>query len=240
MARFSFFGKYRMTEDPAAKPEHPWHHCQIHCLDFEGSLRSGIIEYGLVTIQHMDVLSMHTRLCKGEGPIPEMESLTHQIRDEDVNDAESLSSDWELFRDKRSSGPFAAHHAGVENGLLKSVWPYTSPSKDFISGHYEVDWGPWLDTCSLYRSLFPGLPSYNLEALVTYFGLAEKLNGLAKVYCPGQRSSYHCASYDALGSAVLLFQLKAYEEIHEMSLSQLLQWSQPGNQNSGLSQLELL
>lgn len=218
----------------------PWHCCPIHCLDFEGSLRSGVVEYGLVTIQDLDVVSLETRLCQSTGPIPEMETLTHQIRIEDLGGVDPLSADWELFRDKRITGPFAAHHAGVENGLIKSVWPYTSPSVDFISGNYDVEWGPWLDTCSLYRAFFPGLETYNLGSLIQHFDLGNKLGQLAEEFCPEKRRFYHCAGYDALASAVLLLQLEDYEEVKNMSLSQLLQWSQPGAQQGGMNQLELL
>lgn len=240
MPSFSILGKQRMSDD-TFDPQAVWHSQTIHCLDFEGSRRSGIVEYGLVTIRDMDVVAIETRLCRGSGSIPVMETATHQIRDVDVQTAEPISESWELFRDKRASGPFAAHHAGVENGLIKLVWPYTTQCLNYISGTQDVDWGPWLDTCALYRALFPELDSYNLGALIKNFGLDEKLNNLARKHCPKDRSAFHCASYDALASALLILQLENYSELKVLSLPQLLQWSQAGGGNPPVGdQLELL
>ena len=229
-----------MSEDSNDIPT-AWHEHEIHCLDFEGSLRSGIVEYGLVTIKDLAVVGIETRLCRGSGTIPEMETATHHIRNVDIVDASPISDSWELFRDHRASGPFAAHHAGVENGLIKSVWPYPNRCLNFMTGEQDVDWGPWLDTCALYRTLFPDMESYNLSALIQAFGLETHLNELAVQHCPETRSTYHCAAYDALASGILLIQLEQYEELRGITLPQLLQWSQPGNagQIQG-DQLELL
>jgi DNA polymerase III epsilon subunit-like protein len=240
MAGFLLLGKQRMNED-LTDTQSLWHQHVIHFLDFEGSLRSGILEYGLVTIKDLSVVELETRLCRGTGVIPEMETATHQIRKADVVDAPPLSESWELFRDLRTIGPFGAHHAGVENGLIKSVWPYTNRCLNFLNGEQDVDWGPWLDTCALYRTLFPDLESYNLSALIQAFGLEDRLNQLAVQHCPESRNTYHCAGYDALASAVLVLQLEAYEELKELTLPQLLQWSQPGNTSQAQGdQLELL
>lgn len=218
-----------------------WQNQMVHCIDFEGSRRSGVVEYGIVSIQALEVKYVETRLCCPTGIIPEMETATHKIRTSDVEAEEPLSESWDLFRDLRKSGPFAAHHAGVENGLIKSVWPFTSPSPNFISGVLDVEWGPWLDSCALYRALFPGLESYNLASLIRHFDLLEHLEGLSLSWCPETRCEFHCAAFDALASAVLILQLANYEGIKSWPLSQLLQWSQPGGagQDSS-SQLELL
>jgi DNA polymerase-3 subunit epsilon len=227
--------------DELAESPLPWHQHLIHCLDFEGSRRSGIVEYGLVTLHESEVIAMETRLCRASGPIPEIETATHQIRQVDVESTEPISESWELFRDKRREGPFAAHHAGVENGLIKSVWPFSNQCPNFISGELDVDWGPWLDTCALYRALFPGMESYNLAALIYALELNSRLDRLAERFCPPQRSNFHCAPYDALASAVLLQQLESYEGIQSFSLAQLLQWSQPGKSGPPEgNQLELL
>lgn len=240
MAGFLMLGKQRMLEEKTEATK-MWHEHPIHCLDFEGSLRSGILEYGLVTIRDLSVVELESRLCRGTGNIPEMEAATHQIRDADVASALPLADSWELFRDRRAGGPFAAHHAGVENGLIKSVWPYTNRCMNFMTGEQDVDWGPWLDTCALYRTLFPEMESYNLSALIQAFGLQDRLNQLAVNHCPENRNTYHCAGYDALASAVLLLQLEEYEELRGLSLPQLLQWSQPGRTNMAQGdQLELL
>ena len=240
MAAFSFLGKQRMNEDNPESPK-PWYKHSIHCLDFEGSRRSGIVEFGLVTIVDFDFMAMETRLCRSIAPIPEIETATHQIRDIDVAESDPLSESWELFRDRRLDGPFAAHHARVENGLIKSVWPFVTRCPNFITGNLDVDWAPWLDTCALYRALFPDLESYNLSRLIDAFGLQERLDDLASRFCPIHRSSFHCAPYDALASGVLLLQLQKYDEISMLTLEQLMSWSQPGNgHGADGNQLELL
>jgi DNA polymerase-3 subunit epsilon len=226
--------------DDSLESSAPWNRHPIYCLDFEGSRRSGIVEYGLVTLFESEVVAIETRLCRATGPIPEMETATHQIRQIDVESSEPIAESWELFRDKRAEGPFAAHHAGVENGLIKSVWPFVTQCPNFISGALDVDWGPWLDTCALYRALFPGLESYNLAHLIRTFELNSLLDGYAERFCPEARSNFHCAPYDALASAVLLKQLESYEELNSLSLSQLLQWSQPGKGGQEGIQMELL
>lgn len=219
----------------------PWYKHPIHCLDFEGSRRSGIVEFGLVTLFDGEVTDLATRLCLSTSPIPEIETATHQIRDLDVANCEPFSESWELFRDRRFEGPFAAHHAGVENGLIKSVWPFVTQCKNFITGSLDVDWGPWLDTCALYRALFPNLDSYNLGQLVATFGLQSRLDDLASRFCPKNRCGFHCAPYDALASGVLILQLQKYDELRMLSLEQLLSWSQPGNGSTvDENQLELL
>jgi DNA polymerase III epsilon subunit-like protein len=240
MPFFLFFWKQRMIEEILETPR-PWHKHAIHCLDFEGSRRSGIVEYGLVTILDLEVVAMETRLCKASAPIPEMEAVTHKIRQADVEFCDPISESWNLFRDKRLEGPFAAHHAGVENGLIKSVWPFVTQCPNFITGALDVDWGPWLDTCALYRALFPDLDSYNLSKLISNFDLNEKLESLAQRFCPESRKTFQCAPYDALASAVLILELQAYDELRALTLEQFLKWSQPGKDviTDG-NQLELL
>ena len=229
-----------MSVDSTEKPK-PWNRHCVHCLDFEGSRRSGIVEYGLVTLFESEVVAVETRLCRAQGPITEIESATHNIRQKDVATLEGIEGSWELFRDRRSEGPFAAHHAGVENGLIKSVWPFVTECTNFMTGGLDIDWGPWLDTCALYRALFPGLDSYNLANLIQTFDLTTRLELWADRFCPPTRNTFHCAPFDALASAVLLQQLEAYEELKSLSLAQLLQWSQPGKEDSfDENQLELL
>ena len=183
---------------------------------------------------------MSTRLCHAHASISHWETATHNIREEDVADAELFETEWEQFRDKRVQGPFAAHNASFENGLLKSVWPFTSLCPNFITDSMDIDWGPWLDTCALYRSIFPGLESYSLSELVKTFHLQIQLNQWAEQWCPTERRTFHCAPYDALASAALLSNLKNFEDAKMLSLSQILLWGQPGETDFSQDQLELL
>ena len=143
-----------------------------------------------------------------------------------VNNMESLQNlslecpdfahDFDLFAQLRKSGPLCAHNASVEDRFLKSTWSYTRQSPDFSNPKEDrllTSWGPWLDTLSIYRRLYPDLDSYQLNTLIGLFGLKESLNQLAQEYCPKERIRYHCALYDALASALLLQRLFTLEEL---------------------------
>ena len=84
-----------------------------------------------------------------------------------------------------------------------------------------TSWGPWLDTLSIYRRLYPDLDNYQLNTLISLFKLEESLNQLAQEYCPKERIRYHCALYDALACALLLQRLFSLEELKGLSLFQL-------------------
>jgi DNA polymerase III epsilon subunit-like protein len=134
-----------------------------------------------------------------------------------------FSEEWELFAGLRERGPLAAHYAGVENALLKAVWPYPRNSPDFARpGERVIDWGPWVDTARIYAQLFPRLASGQLEALVTAGGLQPELDRVALQHCPSERRCYHAALYDALAGTLLLRELARDQQIAGLSMMQLL------------------
>ena len=182
-----------------------WTETPIHFLDFEGNQRSGILEYGVVTVLRGQVISAHTRLCAARDRIRAEETAVHGLSDEDLRDQRPLSDDWDLFASLRESGPFAAHFSGVENSLIKTVWPYPRSCPDFgRPGEQAADWGPWVDTAPLCLEFFPGQSSSNLETLIQTFGLQPQLDALSLTHCPEARRMYHAALYDALAGALLL------------------------------------
>jgi len=198
----------------------------IHVLDFEGSRQSGIVEYGLVTLRAGRIEGTETRLCRATGTISDGDRLQHGISEAAVAGSEPFEADWELFAGLRESGPFCAHHAAVEDGLLRAVWAYGRRSPDFSEeGLLTSGWGPWLDTLPLYRRVYPNLESYKLGDLVTLFELEGELESLADLHCPVRRARYHCALYDALASALLLKRLLELPELEAVSLRWLLQQS---------------
>lgn len=213
----------------------------IHVIDFEGSRRSGILEYGVVTLRQGAVEAARTRLCRPLGRVDEMDIAVHRIRPAVAERFPPFSDEWGLFSELRKTGPLAAHFAGAENSLIKSVWPYPSPSPDFVRPGREInEWGPWIDTGRLYAEVFPGLESGNLQLLIQAFGYQEELDELARVHCPAERSAYHAALYDALAAAVLLLKLLERPEFADASLVWLLQMSAgrgPGRER--ISQREL-
>ena len=196
----------------------------IHIIDFEGSTQTGVLEWGIVSIQGENLLEAKTRLCGTKSSIDVIDSEQHGISSELVAECPDFANDFNLFAQLRKSGPLCAHNASVEDRFLKNTWSYTQKSPNFSNPDEDrliTSWGPWLDTLSIYRRLYPDLESYQLNTLIGLFGLEESLNQLAREYCPKKRIRYHCALYDALASALLLQRLFTLEELKDLSLFQL-------------------
>lgn len=215
-----------------------WTDTPIHVIDFEGSRTTGVLEYGVVTLLHGMVAEVHTRICAPIGHIPEAETKVHGISLADTAGEAPFSADRDLFLDLRSSGPLCAHNASFENHLLKAVWPYPRTAPDFLaSGHDVADWGPWIDTYRLYELVFPTLQDHGLGSLLATFSLADKLDILSKSHCPISRRHYHCALYDALGSALLLTHLAELPGYEHMTLDWLIIQSHKMEENRAQTEL---
>ena len=205
-----------------------WTHVPIHFIDFEGSIASGILEYGVVTLHGGMVSETQTRLCRATGNVRAEDEAVHGISAQAVEKAAPFANEFGRFGTLRASGPLAAHYAQAENSLIKSVWPYPRVSPDFSrvdQGRSIADWGPWIDTGRIYAELFPQLKTGKLAELVTAFGLQEELDTLAAEHCPADRKKYHAALYDALAAALLLIALGRRPEFARMTVPWLLQTS---------------
>ncbi len=182
-----------------------WTEQPIFFVDFEGSLGSGVLEYGVATLLDGQIVEAKTRLCGATGRIRAEDTAIHGLRAETLRAHAPLSADWDYFAGLRERGPLAAHFAGAENSLLKSVWPYPRRSPDFARvGEQAIDWGPWIDSARIYAQLRPQAGSAGLEAMVQGAGLQAELEALAVAHCPPGRRGYHAALYDALAGALLL------------------------------------
>ncbi|CAI8310335.1 MAG: DNA polymerase III PolC-type [Opitutia bacterium UBA7350] len=214
----------------------------VHVIDFEGSRRSGIVEYGVVTLLEGRITETRTRLCAPTGEMQAREIQQHGIGQALLGNAKPFSEDWDYFAGLRSSGPLCAHNAGYEDALLKDVWSCPRRSLDFArpdSGAEIATWGPWLDTLQLYRHLYPDLARHNLSALIEIFELTKKLQTFALKFCPETRCRFHSALYDALASACLLLHLFQEPALKEVTLTWLLQQSASSdNAREALSQIE--
>ncbi|MEX2045074.1 MAG: 3'-5' exonuclease [Opitutus sp.] len=200
-----------------------WIQQPIFFVDFEGSRASGILEYGVVTILGGEVVDAQTRLCQPTGRVRPEDVAVPGLREEMLAEHAPFSDDWEYFADLRERGPLAAHYAGVENALLKSVWPYPRNSPDFARpGERVIEWGPWIDTARIYAQLFPQLDSGRLESLVAACSLQDDLGRLAARHCPPERCRYHAALYDALAGAMLLCRLARDPQLASLTIMQLL------------------
>ena len=219
-----------------------WSGTPIHVIDFEGNLTSGILEYGVVSVQGGSIQRVETRLCGPIGRIRPADTAIHGINASTVAAEDPFSVEFERFAKLREAGPLCAHYAQAENTLIKATWPYPRTSPDFARpGAAVTEWGPWIDTGRLYTQLFPTLPSGKLEDLVTMFQLTARLAELAEVHCRPSRRFFHAALYDALAAALLLLALGERPEFRCVTLAWLLQMSTANaEKRAALQQDELL
>lgn len=200
-----------------------WIEQPVFFLDFEGNRTSGILEYGVVTLLRGEIVETQTRLCRAAGEVRSTDTMAHGLTAAAVAAERPFADEWEYFAGLRERGPLAAHYAGVENGLLKSVWPYPRSSPDFARpGEQIVDWGPWVDSARVYAQLYPQLDSGRLESLIAASGLQPELDRQAAMHVPAHRRRYHAALYDALAGALLLCALARDPQIAGLTTMQLL------------------
>jgi DNA polymerase-3 subunit epsilon len=200
-----------------------WTEQPVFFIDFEGSIASGVLEYGVATLLGGRVTEARTRLCAPTGRIRPEDTEVHGLRAESIGRCDPFSAEWELFAGLRERGPLAAHYAGAESSLLRATWPYPRSSPDFARpGGRVIDWGPWIDTARIYAQLYPGLESGRLESLVGACGLQGELDALARAHCTARRRRYHAALYDALAGALLLGSLARQPQLASLTVMQLL------------------
>ncbi|MDR2512670.1 MAG: 3'-5' exonuclease [Puniceicoccales bacterium] len=201
-----------------------WKEIPIHVMDFEGGVRTGVVEYGVVSLLGGNIVGAQTRLCATNAPVPQLDTQCHGLCDADLANSPPMRTSWDYFANLRREGLFCAHHAPTEHGLLKAVWPYPGMMPDHAqaSGTFANDWGPWLDTCRLAAAWQPRLGDYSLSALIEWFRLGKRLEQIAETLCPPHRKRYHCALYDALGAALLLRHLCSLPGRESFSLETLV------------------
>lgn len=108
----------------------------------------------------------------------------HGIRTAQLAEAPELAALWPEFRARLGGRVVVAHSAGTEKRFLR-VFPMHG-------------FGPWVDTLTLARRVWAGLPDYSLEALAGVLGFRAELDAL----CPGL--TFHDALYDAVASLMVL------------------------------------
>ena len=77
----------------------------IHIIDFEGSAQTGVLEWGIVSIQGKNLLEAKTRLCGTKCSIDVIDSEQHGITSELVAGCPNFEQDFDLFAQLRKSGP---------------------------------------------------------------------------------------------------------------------------------------
>ena len=120
-------------------------------------------------------------------PITKVAKKMHGITPSDLQEAPSLFELWPELQRRLQGRCLVAHGHGTERRFLRAF-----PMHGF---------GPWIDTLTLSRQFFPGLPSYALADVITHCNLTTKLATLH----PNFR--WHEALSDALASLLLLLHL---------------------------------
>ncbi len=209
-------------------------------MDFEGSARTGVIEYGVATLWGGEIVLAQTALCQSREKISKLETQCHGLTTQDLRELPPFESAWDQWVGLRREGVFAAHHATVEANLLRGTWarPPAVPSWN-RAGDLVAEWGPWLDTCRLARVWMPSLGDYRLAALIEVLQLSGRLEALAQQYCPVGRRRFHCALYDALASALVLKSLGGLEGRSKMPLECLIKDSMGASEAEDWTQGEL-
>jgi DNA polymerase III alpha subunit (gram-positive type) len=217
-----------------------WSDVPLHVLDFEGGVRTGVVEFGVTTLLGGEIISVHTGLCAPLAPIPLMDTQCHGLADRDLTGLRTFDAHWEYFVSLRSSGVFVAHNSSVETRLLAATWPHPSAVPSVAEdGVALAEWGPWVDTLRLARRWAPTLGDFRLGELIRMLHLTERLDGLANRHCPAGRRHYHCAGYDALAAALVLRHLGGLEGRSTLSLAHLLANSVGEAESSDFHQGEL-
>lgn len=189
-------------------PRRPWADIPLHVVDFEGSRRTGVVEYGVATLLGGRVVGLRTALCAPLAPVPGVDTRCHGLADADLAGRRPFSAEWPLFNELRGSGLLASHQSSVEAALLAATWPHPAAVPAVSETDLaEVRWGPWVDSLALARARLPALPDHALGSVVAALGLGAELDALAAQLCPEGRRRAHCAGFDALAAALLVLRL---------------------------------
>jgi len=218
-----------------------WSDLPLHVVDFEGSNRTGVIEYGVVTLSKKEIFATATKIHTARANLSTLDTQCHGLSDRDLINQTPFESEWDYWVSLRRTGIFVAHNASVESQLLRLTWPRPSAVPSLEDGIQTAEWGPWIDSCRLARLWIPTLGDYKLASLIKLFKLQGQLDVLAERYCPLQRRKYHSALYDALASALILRILCAGEGRSQLTVSQLVQdsLSLPAREDSMQGEFDL-
>lgn len=200
-----------------------WTDFPVHVIDFEGSVRTGIVEYGVVTLVGGCIESASTGKCRPRRAVPADEARVHGLGGKDLAQWETFETQWERFAGLRRTGVLAAHFSSAEDSMLRSYWAYPRLSPDWLEPGREIaEWGPWIDTGRIAFTNASGGQSAALDEVVNSLGLSEGLSEAAAAFCPDDRCCYHCALYDALACALVMRRLAISDTEGPWTLARLL------------------
>ena len=148
-------------------------------IDFEGCLQGGIREIGIIETNDLEIADTWDITIK------EKHDVTNALLT--------------VFEEKPNY--IVAHNAQIEKNLIREYLPY--PKFEERNGT-NANWGPWLDTLTAYRTLYPSIKDYSLEHLTSTFIEIGELNALVKNLCEEKKGKAHFALYDAICTLMLV------------------------------------
>lgn len=129
-------------------------------------------------------LDLYVSYLRSDRPITWSARRVHSITDDQLAEAPRLQELWPELRSRLAGRVVVAHGAGTEKRFLRH-----------FPGH---GFGPWVDTLTLARAVWPSAPSHSLQALCDQARLTETIGQLV----PHRR--WHDALFDAAASLLLL------------------------------------
>lgn len=116
-----------------------------------------------------------------------------------IENVETLNLTAEITELSKTNYDFiVSHNYNTEKNILKKYLPY-------LHSHGKIlNWGPWVDTCRIYNTLYPKLLDYRLESLTDLFIAKDELSIYSNKLCDSHKSTYHNATFDCI-CAMLIF-----------------------------------
>ena len=74
-----------------------WTHSKIAVLDFEGEVSSGVVEFGVVIIKDLNIISTETKLCSPLGKLHPKTSKIHGLKQNDLSKLEPFRKNQNFF-----------------------------------------------------------------------------------------------------------------------------------------------
>jgi DNA polymerase III epsilon subunit-like protein len=138
-------------------------------IDFEGN-QSRIKEFSYLLIRENKIAQ-----CKC------IEYGDTKIIDEEITELSKANYDF-----------IVSHNYTVEKNILKKYLPYVHNDGKILH------WGPWIDTCRIYSTLYPQLLDYKLRFLTELFIAEKELSIYSNKLCDTQKRTFHNATYDCI------------------------------------------
>lgn len=152
-------------------------------IDFEGNRTKGIQQASLIDFTDFEIIHCSEFL-----------------------NTDGIFTDWILSSTCNYQIDYwVAHNANVEKNLIKDHAPYRA---NFSTFSKEIQWGPWIDTLTLYQTLYPNLQDFRLQILSKEFLISSEIDSLVEQLCNRTGKKFHQSMFDSIITFLLLRRLR--------------------------------